>query len=78
MNQFQTFKSDLTKSRIINADLPIIEDGEILLKIESFALRLITLPTELLETQLDTGNFFQLHKMVTTVGVAYPCGDLQK
>ena len=37
MNQFQTFKSDLTKSRIINADLPIIEDGEILLKIESFA-----------------------------------------
>ena len=37
MNQFQTLKSDLTKSRIINADLPIIEDGEILLKIESFA-----------------------------------------
>ena len=37
MNQFQTLKSDLTKSRIINADLPIIRDGEILLKIESFA-----------------------------------------
>ena len=37
MNQFQTLKSDLTKSRIINTDLPIIRDGEILLKIESFA-----------------------------------------
>ena len=37
MNQFQTLKSDLTKSRIINADLPIIRDEEILLKIESFA-----------------------------------------
>ena len=37
MNQFQTLKSDLTKSRIINEDLPIISDGEILLKIESFA-----------------------------------------
>ena len=37
MNQFQTLKSDLTKSRIINADLPITRDGEILLKIESFA-----------------------------------------
>jgi hypothetical protein len=37
MIQFQTLKSDLTKSRIINADLPIIRDGEILLKIESFA-----------------------------------------
>ena len=37
MNQFQTLKSDLTKSRIINEDLPIIRDGEILLKIESFA-----------------------------------------
>ena len=37
MNQFQTLKSDLTKSRIINVDLPITRDGEILLKIESFA-----------------------------------------
>ena len=37
MNQFQTLKSDLTKSRIINEDLPIIGDGEILLQIESFA-----------------------------------------
>ena len=37
MNQFQTLKSDLTKSRVINADLPIIRDEEILLKIESFA-----------------------------------------
>ena len=37
MNQFQTLKSDLTKSRIINEDLPIIGDAEILLKIESFA-----------------------------------------
>ena len=37
MNQFQTLKSDLIKSRIINEDLPIIGDGEILLKIESFA-----------------------------------------
>ena len=37
MNQFQTLKSDLTKSRIINTDLPIIRDREILLKIESFA-----------------------------------------
>ena len=37
MNQFQTLKSDLTKSRIINADLQITRDGEILLKIESFA-----------------------------------------
>ena len=35
MNQFQTLKSDLTKSRIINEDLPIISDGEILLKIEN-------------------------------------------
>jgi hypothetical protein len=37
MCQFQTLKSDLTKSRIINEDLPIIGDGEIILKIESFA-----------------------------------------
>ena len=37
MNQFQTLKSDLTKSRIIKEDIPIISDGEILLKIESFA-----------------------------------------
>lgn len=37
MNQFQTLKSDLTKSRIINEDLPTISNGEILLKIESFA-----------------------------------------
>ena len=37
MNQFQTLKSDLTKSRIINEDFPTISNGEILLKIESFA-----------------------------------------
>ena len=78
MNQFQTFKSDLTKSRIINADLPIIEDGEILLKIESFAFTANNVSYGVAGDTIGYWKFFQLHKMVTTVGVAYPCGDLQK
>jgi hypothetical protein len=37
MNQFQTLKSDLTQSRIIDIDSPAIDDGEIAVRIESYA-----------------------------------------
>tara|TARA_Y200000002_G_scaffold112874_1_gene92441 strand:- start:67 stop:1182 length:1116 start_codon:yes stop_codon:yes gene_type:complete len=37
MNQFQTLKSDLTKSRIIDIDTPAIDNGEIAVRIESYA-----------------------------------------
>ena len=37
MSQFQTLKSDLTQSRIIDTDPPEIYDGEIAVKVESFA-----------------------------------------
>ena len=37
MSQFQTLKSNLTKSRIINEHFDPINHGEILVKIESFA-----------------------------------------
>ena len=37
MSQFQTFKSDLTHSRIVDTDSVFIHDGEIAVKIESFA-----------------------------------------
>ena len=37
MSQFQTFKSDLTHSRIVDTDSVSIHDGEIAVKIESFA-----------------------------------------
>ena len=37
MSQFQTLKSNLTKSRIINEHFEAINKGEILVKIESFA-----------------------------------------
>jgi len=37
MDQFQTLKSDLTQSRIIDVDSPSIDDGEIAVKIESYA-----------------------------------------
>ena len=37
MSQFQTLKSDLTQSRIIDTDSVFIGDGEIVVKIESFA-----------------------------------------
>ena len=37
MNQFQTLKSDLTKSRIIDIDTPAIDNDEIAVRIESYA-----------------------------------------
>ena len=37
MNQFQTLKSDLTQSRIIDIDSPAIDNGEIAVRIESYA-----------------------------------------
>ena len=37
MNQFQTLKSDLTKSRIVDIDSTVIDDDEIIVKIESYA-----------------------------------------
>jgi len=37
MGQFQTLKSDLTQSRIIDIDLSSIDDGEIAVTIESYA-----------------------------------------
>ena len=37
MSQFQTFKSDLTHSRIVDTDSVSIHDDEIAVKIESFA-----------------------------------------
>ena len=37
MSQFQTLKSDLTHSRIADTDSASIHDGEIAVKIESFA-----------------------------------------
>ena len=37
MKQFQTLKSDLTQSRIIDIDFPAIDDGEIAVRIESYA-----------------------------------------
>ena len=37
MKQFQTLKSDLTQSRIIDFDSAPIGDGEIAVKIESYA-----------------------------------------
>jgi hypothetical protein len=37
MKQFQTLKSDLTQSRIIDFDSAPISDGEIAVKIESYA-----------------------------------------
>ena len=37
MNQFQTLKSDLTQSRIIDIDSHAIDDGEIAVRIESYA-----------------------------------------
>ena len=37
MSQFQTLKSDLTHSRVLNNDSVSINDGEIAVKIESFA-----------------------------------------
>jgi hypothetical protein len=37
MDQFQTLKSDLTQSRIIDVDSPSIDEGEIAVQIESYA-----------------------------------------
>ena len=37
MNQFQTLKSDLSQSRIIDIDSLSIADGEIQVKVESYA-----------------------------------------
>ena len=37
MNQFQTLKSDLTQSRIVDIDSTVIDDDEIIVKIESYA-----------------------------------------
>ena len=37
MKQFQTLKSDLTQSRIIDFDSAPVGDGEIAVKIESYA-----------------------------------------
>ena len=37
MSQFQTLKSDLTHSRVLDNDSVSINDGEIAVKIESFA-----------------------------------------
>ena len=37
MSKFQTLKSDLTQSRIIDVDSPPIDDGEIAVNIESYA-----------------------------------------
>ena len=37
MNQFQTLKSDLTQSRIVDINSTVIDDDEIIVKIESYA-----------------------------------------
>ena len=37
MDQFQTLKSDLTQSRIIDVDSPSIDEGEIAVQIERYA-----------------------------------------
>ena len=78
MSQFQTLKSDLTHSRIADTDSASIHDGEIAVKIESFAFTANNITYGVAGILLVIGNFFQQRKMKRMNGVAYLCGGLLK
>ena len=78
MSQFQTFKSDLTHSRIVDTDSVSIHDGEIAVKIESFAFTANNVTYGVAGDTIGYWKFFQQRKMKRMNGAASLCGGLLK
>ncbi len=78
MSQFQTLKSDLTQSRIVDSNAVSIHDGEIAVRIESYAFTANNVTYGVAGDTIGYWKFFPAENNAEINGAAYLCGGLQK
>ena len=76
MKQFQTLKSDLTQSRIIDIDSASIGDGEITVQVESYAFTSNNVTYGVAGDTIGYWKFSQPEMIQIMNGAAFLCGDL--
>ena len=78
MSQFQTLKSDLTHSRVLDNDSVSINDGEIAVKIESFAFTANNVTYGVAGDTIGYWKFFPAAEDEKNEWAASLCGGLLK
>ena len=78
MNQFQTLKSDLTQSRIVDINSTVIDDDEIIVKIESYAFTANNVTYGVAGDTIGYWKFFPAGYDEKNEWAVYLCGALQK
>ena len=78
MKQLQTFKNDLSRTRIIQTQSLEIDEGEISVSIESFAFSSNNVTYGVAGDTIGYWQFFKATEDKMMIGAAYQYGDLPR
>ena len=78
MKQLQTFKNDLTQTRIIESTLPSLDEGDISVSIESFAFTANNVTYGVAGNTIGYWNFFQALENVNNAWGCIPVWGFAK